>query len=214
MFLNSLDRKPLFKKEDGNIIRDLTQSIFDFKSGNFINYQAYRVPMEYQMRCDLISQAVYNNTIYSEYILKFNGISNPFTISNGDVILIPDLNSAKQNVKQEQEAAGDNAESKIRKSYKYLDPTKAPTTDPNAVKFDNRDLQNNPGGTAAANGKGLNELAFEEALPPNIAAEGQNQVTYRNGRVYFGEGIGQSACLQNGMSSGEFLTQIIKNRKV
>lgn len=214
MFLNSLDRKPLFKKDDGNIIRDLTQSIFDFKSGNFINYQAYRVPMEYQMRCDLISQSVYNNTIYAEFILKFNGISNPFAIANGDVILIPDLNSAKQNVKEEQAAAGDNAESKIRKSYKYLDPTKAPTTDPNAVKFDNRDLRNNPGGTASGNNKGLNELALEEALPPNIAAEGQNQVTYRNGRVYFGEGIGQSACLQNGMSSGEFLTQIIKNRNV
>jgi len=214
MFLNTLDRKPLFRKEDGNIIRDLTQSIFDFKSANSINYQAYRVPMEYQMRCDLIAQAVYNNTIYGEYILKFNGISNPFTISNGDIILIPNLDSAKQNIKQEAEAAGDNAESQIRKSYKYLDPTKAPTTDPNAVKFDNRDLKNNPGGTAASTSKGLNELAFEEALPPNIAAEGQNQVTYRNGRVYFGEGIGQSACLQNGMASGEFLTQIIRSRNI
>jgi hypothetical protein len=188
--------------------------MFDFKTSNYLSYQAYRVPMEYQMRCDLISQAVYNNTIYAEYILKFNGISNPFTISNGDIILVPDLNSAKQNVKQEQEAAGDTAESKIRKSYKYIDPTKAPTADPTAIKFDARNLQNNPGGTAAANGQGLNELSFEEALPPNIAPEGQNQVTYRNGRVYFGEGIGQSACLQNGMSSGEFLTQIIKNRNV
>ena len=100
MFLNSIDRKPFFTKSDGETIRDLTQTMFDFKSNTFVNFQAYRVPFEYEMRIDLISQSVYNNTLHSEYILKYNGISNPFTISNGDVILIPNLDAVKDTVKK------------------------------------------------------------------------------------------------------------------
>jgi hypothetical protein len=192
MFLNSLDKKPLLKKEDGTIIRDLTQSMFTFKINNYISYQAYRVPAEYVMRPDLISQSVYNNTIHAEFILKYNGIGNAFTIAPGDIILIPDLNTAKDNIRKEGEGA-DSPENKIRLSYKYIDPTKAPKKDKNAIAFDDRNIK-------------------EGALPPNIAEEGAKQIIHRNGRVYFGEGIGESACLKNGMSSSEFLTTIIKSK--
>ena len=194
MFLNSLDKKPLITKEDGTVIKDLTQSIFTFKTNNYISYQAYKIPAEYAMRPDLISQAVYNNTIHAEFILKYNGISNAFTISPGDVILIPDLNSAKDNIRKDGEDA-DSPENRIRLSYKYIDPTKAPKKDKNAIAFEDRNLK-------------------EGALPPNIAEEGAKQIVHRNGRVYFGEGIGESACLKNGMSSSEFLTQLIKSKKV
>jgi hypothetical protein len=193
MFKNSLDNKPLFTKEDGITIRDLTQSIFNFKTNNYLSYQAYKIPVDYAMRPDLISQAVYNNTVYAEYILKYNGISNAFSISPGDIILIPDLNSAQDNVKKEGEGA-DSPENKIRLSYKYIDPTKAPKQDKIAVAFSDRNLK-------------------EGALPPNIAEEGAKQIVHRNGRVYFGEGVGESACLKNGMSSSEYLTTIIKNKK-
>lgn len=194
MFLNSIDKKPLLSKEDGTVIRDLTQSMFTFKTNNYISYQAYKIPAEYAMRPDLVAQAVYNNTIYAEFILKYNGIGNAFTIGPGDMILIPDLNTAQDNIRKEGEGA-DSPENKIRLSYKYLDPTKAPTKDKNAIAFEDRNLK-------------------EGALPPNIAPEGQKQITHRNGRVYFGEGIGESACLKNGMSSSEFLTTVIKSKKV
>jgi hypothetical protein len=194
MFLNSIDKKPLLTKDDGTVIRDLTQSMFTFKTNNYISYQAYRVPTEYAMRPDLIAQAVYNNTINAEYILKYNGIGNAFTISPGDVILVPDLNSAKDNIRKEGEGA-DSPENKIRLSYKYLDPTKAPSKDKKAIAFEDRNLK-------------------EGALPPNIAEEGAKQIVHRNGRVYFGEGVSESACLKNGMTSSEFLTTIIKSKKV
>ena len=199
MFLNSIDRKPFFKKSDGETIRDLTQTMFDFKSNTFVNFQAYRVPFEYEMRIDLISQSVYNNTLHSEYILKYNGISNPFTISNGDVILIPNLDAVKDTVKKSGTGAArttEGAENRIRNSYKYIDPTKAPTKTQEVANFNDRKLQ-------------------EGALPPNIAEEGSpQQITYRNGRVYFGEGIGESACLKNGMTSSEFLSKVISSKKV
>jgi hypothetical protein len=194
MFLNSIDKKPLLVKDDGLVIRDLTQSMFTFKTNNYISYQAYKVPTEYAMRPDLISQSVYNNTLQAEFILKYNGISNAFSISPGDIILIPDLNSAQDNIRKEGEGA-DSPENKIRLSYKYLDPTKAPSKDKIAINFEDRNLK-------------------EGALPPNIAEEGAQQIVHRNGRVYFGEGVSESACLKNGMSSSEFLTTIIKSKKV
>lgn len=202
MFLNSLDRKPLFRKKDGNVIRDLTKTMFDFKANNYVNYSVYRVPSDYEMRPDLIAQSVYNNTVYAEYILKYNGISNPFSIDTGDIILIPSLDTAKQNTKKQGEGAEDSDSRRIRNSYKYIDPTKAPKRDMDVERFDQRNLS-----------KKKTQLE-DGALPPNLAQEGETGITYRNGRVYFGEGVADSACLKNGMTSSEFLTKVIKSRKV
>lgn len=198
MFLSSIDKKPLFQKPDQQIVRDLTRTMFDYKSNSYVDYTAYKIPSEYEMRPDLVSQAVYNNIIYTEFILKYNGISNPFTIDKDDVILVPNLNSAKENVRIQGEVTDKEDSNEIRKSYKYIDPTKKPTRDKDLTSFENRKLKR----------------IQEGALPPNITEEGTEQISYRNGRVYFGESIGQSACLKNGMTSSEFLTKVIKSRKV
>ena len=96
MFVNSIDTKEFFIRPDGEKIRDLTQTMFELKSKNYISYNVYKVPKDYVMRADLISKSVYNNSLYAEIILKYNGISNPYSIDEGDVILIPDLNSSNR----------------------------------------------------------------------------------------------------------------------
>jgi hypothetical protein len=192
MFLNSIDKKPLFTRPDGIEIKDLTSSMFDMKVNNYIKYTLYKIPKEYEMRPDLISGAVYNNTLYAELILKYNGISNPFSIKEGDIILIPSLNSINAIVAKPEGTDVDGAKA-IRNSYKYIDPTKIPKTDDN---FQNRQII---GGAPVG------------ALPPNMAQEGEQQITYRNGRVYFGPGV--DTCLQNGMTQSDFLTNIIKSKK-
>jgi hypothetical protein len=198
MFVNSLDNKPLFQKDDGEVIRDLTQSIFNFKPMSRMTYTPYKVPKNFEMRPDLISQSAYNNTVYAEYILKYNGISNPFTIAPNDIILIPSLSGAITQTSIST-VSGEGLNSKIiRDSYKYIDPTKVPKRDGTLEDFDNREF------------KDPNKLQAG-ALPPNIAQEGEANISYRNGRVYFGEGIGKSACLTNGMTSSEFLTKVIKS---
>lgn len=40
-------------------------------------------------RIDLISLKYYRDSAYADYILKYNRISNPFSINEGDVLLIP-----------------------------------------------------------------------------------------------------------------------------
>lgn len=191
MFVNSLDKKPIVTRPDGIEIVDLTNTMFDIQAANYISYSVYKVPKEFEMRPDLIAGAVYNNSLYAEYILKFNGISNPFTIKEGDIILIPSLDSMRAVTVKPSGVDVDGAKI-IRNSYKYIDPVKIPKAD-NA--FSNRQIVNAPAG----------------ALPPNIAKEGEPQITYRNGRVYFGTDVG--TCLQNGMTQSEFLTSVIKSRK-
>lgn len=190
MFANSLDKKPKVTRPDGIEIVDLTTSMFDIAAANYISYSVYKIPKEFEMRPDLISGAVYNNSGYAEFILKFNGISNPFTIKEGDIILIPSLDSMRAVTSKPTGSEADGAKM-IRDSYKYIDPTKIPKSD---STFANRQL-NIP----------------EGALPPNISKEGEQQITYRNGRVYFGPGA--DTCLQNGMTQSEFLTNAIKSRK-
>lgn len=193
MFLNSLDRKPKFVRPDGIEIKDLTSSMFDINSGKYTRYNVYRVPKEFEMRPDLISAAVYNNSLYAEIILKYNGISNPFSIKQGDLILIPALDSMQQMLAKPRGFDSDGSKA-IRNSYKYIDPLKIPKND---TSFTNRQIV---GG------------AKDGALPPNLAEEGERQITYRNGRVYFGESV--DTCLQNGMSQSEFLTTVIKSKKI
>lgn len=192
MFENSIDNKPLFKKADGHTVRDLTCSMFTEKTKAYHSYNLYKVPRDYAMRPDLIAAAVYNNAGYAEIILKFNGISNPFSINEGDVILVPNLESAKTNI-QDPKGTDIDGSKALRDSYKYIDPTKIPK---NATSdFENRQLV-----------KG----ADDGALPANIAPEGEAQITYRNGRVYFGPSV--ATCLKNGMTSSEFLANAIKSK--
>jgi hypothetical protein len=194
MFLNSLDNKPIFERADGFKVKDLTASMFNLKSNNYVSYNVYRVPKEFAMRPDLISAAAYNNTIYAEIILKFNGISNPFSIQEGDVILIPNLDSAQAIIANTQKGSEADGSKIIRDSYKYIDPLKIPKV--------NSDFQN----------RQFVSSAKEGALPPNVAQEGETQITYRQGRVYFGADV--ETCLQSGMSQSEFLSQVIKNKKL
>jgi hypothetical protein len=199
MFSNTIDNKPYIKKEDGEQIKDLTQSIFNFSSNSAVTFTAYKVPKDFEMRSDLISAAAYNNTVYAEYILKYNGISNPFTIAVNDIILIPNLNQAQAQTRPATSYGEGLNTNIIRDSYKYIDPTKVPKKEDEVSKFENREFRDP-------------DQVKNGALPPNIAPEGEKNITYRNGRVYFGEGIGQSACLTNGMSSSEFLTKVIKSK--
>jgi hypothetical protein len=191
MFLNSLDEKPIFTRPDGVEIKDITASMFSMKTDNYIKYSIYKVPKEYEMRPDLIAGAVYNNSLFAEVILKYNGISNPFSIQEGDMILIPSLDSMAAIMAKPEGTDVDGAKA-IRNSYKYIDPTKIPRTDDN---FQNRQIIS---------------AAPVNALPPNLAQPGEQQITYRNGRVYFGAGV--DTCLQNGMTQSEFLTTVIKSK--
>lgn len=195
MFLNSLDQKPLFTKPDGTVVRDLTQTMLNLKTPSFANYTIYKVPRDYRMRPDLISRAVYNDALYTEIVLKFNGISNPFSINEDDIILIPNLDDAEDVIATPQQIEMESAADRIRNAYKYIDPLKYPSKGDALKAYEQRNLSDTP----------------TDLLPPNFNRAGESQVSFRKGRAYFGPGV--DTCLENGISTGEFLTNVITNRR-
>ena len=79
-------------------VTDLTEPTLkpDFQSIHFNIKRTITVTEGYAMRPDLISMFAYGTDIYTDIILKFNEISNPFSIAEGDILLIPDLDGAKR----------------------------------------------------------------------------------------------------------------------
>lgn len=140
MFLNTIDKKPDINL-NGVLIKDLIVPIFSNKSvmenGEMI-YSAYKIPEKCACRPDLISIYYYGTEIYAELVLKFNGISNPFTLKPGRVILLPrkeDINrflsenlissygDEKGPFPEDANLSGPSKiKEKIRAAYKYIKP--------------------------------------------------------------------------------------------
>jgi hypothetical protein len=76
----------------------------------------------YEMRPDLVANAEYGNTDSAEFILKFSGISNPFTLSNEDILMIPNEGEAISKTTQVEADHEENdvREQQVRNFYKYV----------------------------------------------------------------------------------------------
>ena len=126
MFKYTRDKKKEVTDSRGNRIIDLTKSIFARKSGTIKDYKIVRMSDVYEMRPDLVSQAMYETDEFTEFILKFAGISNPFTLSEDDVLLIPNDSQAEgmmaansgEDESEETKSAGTMAQ--IRQFFKFV----------------------------------------------------------------------------------------------
>ena len=52
-------------------------------------YEILEVTERYVARPDLLSKDIYGDAIYSDIICKLNGISNPFEMNNGMILIMP-----------------------------------------------------------------------------------------------------------------------------
>ena len=149
------------------------------------------------MRIDLISQAMYGYLEPIEKILKFNGISNPLSIDENDILVVYDLYSLANNMRDSSGIA--QLKRDIRKQY--LSPEKASKTDPKLKEFTKRTPPK------------IDEGPAGNALPPNYADFGDQEIQIRNGKLYFGPNVskGKDAC-EEPLSKSEFIARLIKNR--
>lgn len=67
-----------------------------FRIPESVNYSVYKVSKDHIARPDLISRIFYGEDVYGDFICKVNGISNPFEINEGDIIVVPDLTNLNQ----------------------------------------------------------------------------------------------------------------------
>lgn len=81
--------KPKFNSEE------LNDLIINLCSQTFIipakaQYSMFITTPDYIARPDLVSQYLYNTTQYTDIICKLNGISNPFELNDGQILICPD----------------------------------------------------------------------------------------------------------------------------
>ena len=93
----------------------------------------------------------------------------------------------------------DSANDKEDVRKQYLTPEKSSKVDPTLQAFNKREQPK--------------KLETNDALPPNYADFGDQEIQIRNGKLYFGPNVTKSkeAC-EDPISKSEFIAKLIKNR--
>ena len=121
MLINSiLSHKTSIKSKKFNEeIIELCSPVFSMPEG--FRYKVIRVSKLHIARPDLLSYQLYGSDIYGDLICKINGISNPFELNEGMILVIPsasDLDSFYSNITylDEINADGDDYTKPVAKS--------------------------------------------------------------------------------------------------
>lgn len=118
-----LEGKPIIDSEY------LGEEFFDLSTQTFIipkifSYKVVEVSKDFVARPDLISQACYNNDIYGDIICKLNGISNPFELNEGMLLIIPEQTDLYKFKYRETPAEAANSDAKGPKPKQKKDKRK------------------------------------------------------------------------------------------
>lgn len=147
------------------------------------------VTSEFEMRPDLIASVIYGTDEKTDIILKYNGISNPFSLEQGQVLFCPEL----ENVTYKDTR---NVRTKSVKNQ-YTDKLSAK---------DVKRLQ-----AIAQKTKNKNQVA--QPLPPNLAQEDDKEIKIKNGLIIFGDDVSKNInkC-KTTKSRAEYVSNLIKNK--
>ena len=163
-FIKTVDSKPDVVDKNDNTIKDFTaKSLVD---PNFDIVDFFMCPADFAMRPDLIAELKMGDASKLKILLKANDISNPYTIEEGDVLIIPDpiLSESKFTAT----ASATDMGTIIRKQY--IDPKKA--------------IIQNTGDSLSA------YLEREKtSLPPNYAKTGDTEMLFANGKIILGPNV-------------------------
>lgn len=157
--LNLLKIKPNFTKKNGDNVVDLTRKSFTLP--DVTKSQPYIVPEEFAMRPDLACVSLYNNQNLLDVLLKFNGISNPFSLNAGDLLYAPSIQDLTSSVGLDVQIVDKGTITNAQK-------TLTPKTVQDAKRL---------------------ALINAPAAPNNVNTPSDNNVTVNNGQVHFGEDV-------------------------
>lgn len=196
LFLETLRNKPLFKK-NGEQIKDLTAKSVDFRGDMFI-IDTVVVSSDFIMRSDLIAKVEFRNANKMDYLLKFNGISNPFSIDEGDILLVPDMSEMRSAIQPLKSTVDSEGKSAVVK--KFFDPNRLNKKDIKRIDY----LKQKS--SELANGSANN-------LPPNFAEPGAKELKVVDGKVIFGGDVVKNAenCIDP-LSKARAKSKIIQNK--
>jgi len=169
LLLDTLRNKPEILVND-EYIKDMTAQSVEF-GPNMLVAKTGIVSDDLAMRPDLVARIYFGNSNKLDAILKFNGISNPFSLNDGDIVLVPNQEDMKTAFKPKIGKNNEDAKSDLIK--KFFDPNKLSKKDNKRIdylraKSDQR-----------ANGSQTN-------LPPNFAEPNSKELRVVDGAVIFG----------------------------
>lgn len=168
LFIQTLILKRFFTKPNGDTIIDLTFSSINKNAVSPTETNAILVREDEIMRSDMIAKKVYGDDSKFDYLLKYNGISNPFALNEGDMLMIPDP---------------------FQMAAMFRTPDADDTTEyvTEVSKFKYIDSQN------VSDNKRLEMLQLKaknkELLPPNVNQPGDTNIKYKDGKIVFGEDV-------------------------
>jgi hypothetical protein len=193
--------KPVITK-NGESLKDLTYPSVRYNFDPYI-IGIFAVDEMTEMRPDIVSKSAYGANDLWDLILKYNNISNPFSICKEDRLFIPSLDDMKQNL-----APSGERDAKVEQVRgQYIDVSKKAKQDPRLAELEKKRRE-------AQKKKAENiGVASVNNLPPNIAEEGDREIIVKGGKVQFGPNIsrGKAEC-ETPLSKSEFLAKLIKNR--
>lgn len=168
LLIEGLRKKREITKPDGTKIIDLTEASYEFR-GEMIITGTIVVTDDFVMRPDLVARQVYGNSNKLDYILKFNGIGNPFSLDAGQVLLLVSESDMKNSQTKRNETQGSKED--IRK--RFFDPKRLNKKDQKRLEYIKKKSQQS-GNASSTN------------LPPNFAEPGSKEITVKDGKVIFG----------------------------
>jgi hypothetical protein len=132
--------------------------------------QYYQVEEGLQMRGDLISKAFYQSNSLMCLLLKFNSISNPFSLDLNDLIVVPDAKNLNLILVEPDKINGtdDNWQNSTRKKKRASVIQPKTKQDQNRLNF-------------------LQSTANSQVAPTNIAKDTSVKVV--NGKIVFGADV-------------------------
>ena len=201
MFSKSLDAKKIINIDNDIEVIDLSESIFNPNKSMTQICSIFKVRKEYEMRPDLVSTALYGTSDYTEMILKYSLINNPFAIEKDDLIYAASLSDIYNPIK-DTNIDNNGAFDAVKNYHKYIDKSKIPEK-PGSDKVNISIPSSNTDSEA------------------NISKTGNTGLTVKDGKIYFGDIDEQITkvdssivnCATNGTSLGEFLNAALRKIK-
>ena len=193
--LKILNQKRDFTKTNGDTVNDLIRRSISFR-GVLVNQgRTYAVEEGLQMRGDLISKIFYQTSSFLCVLLKYNGISNPFSLAIGDVIKVPDGSVLSSMLTEPAQINGseDNWMTSTRKKKRAAFIQPKTKQDKNRLDY-------------------LQKVAGTQVAPPNIAKD--ESVKVINGKIVFGTdvtSIKKEDC-PDPISRTKLQAQLLKNK--
>lgn len=201
MILEFLENKPVIGSTREDLRLDLTypsiQNLFTYKD----SYAVIVKPSE-TMRPDLLANNFFGISDSWDMLLKYNGVSNPFSIDEGDYFFSPEIDELKNNMAP----SGRQTKSVTSIRDQYVNPEKKSIVDSRLALVEAQRLE-------AMKKKSESSFNRGNLLPPNVSSPGDREIVVRGGKIYFGKDVvkGLEEC-EEPISKSEFLSKLIKNR--